>query len=158
MHMNLIDISQKILRRKKWLPFKCKFFSWDITYPQNDQNEVSGKSAKNDPTSQQHNFFENGRTRLLYDSFWSQGLPKLKKIGLGWFPQTTRPPRADSRFSDFFSGISRRAADPISKEKVFATLWNLRSPFFYIILGAPRSNKNHPKIRDLGFQSVVKTF
>jgi len=70
----------------------------DVTYPQIDQNAVSGKSPKNGPTSQKHNFFGNGRTGLVYDSFWPQGPPELKKIGLGWFPQLTRPPRTDSRF------------------------------------------------------------
>ena len=79
------------------------FFSCDITYPHIDQNGISGKSAKNGPTSQKHNFFENGRTRLVYDSLWPQGPPKLQKIGLGWFLQLIRPPRADWQFFlDFF--------------------------------------------------------
>ena len=84
----------------------------DVTYPQIDQNAISGKSAKNGPTSQKHNFFENGRTRLVYDSFWPQRPPKLQKIGLGWFPQLARPPRADLRFFSIFSEISFWATGP----------------------------------------------
>ena len=40
---------------------------------------------------------KNGRARLVYDSFWSQGPPRLQKIGLGWFLQLARPLRADLR-------------------------------------------------------------
>ena len=78
----------------------------DVTYPQIDQNAISGKSAKYAPTSQKHNFFENGPLRLVYDLFWPQGPPKLRKIGLGWIPQLTRPLRTDSRFFSIFSRIS----------------------------------------------------
>ena len=88
------------------------FFSRDITDPQIDQSEISKKSAKNDPTSPKHNFIVNGRTRLIYDSFWPQGPPKLKKIGLGWFPQLIRPYRPDLWFFSDFSRISSCAADP----------------------------------------------
>ena len=35
-----------------------------------------------------------------------------KKIGLGWFPRLTRPPRTDSRFFRIFSRISSWATDP----------------------------------------------
>ena len=54
---------------EKLFPLKCKFFCRDMTYPHIDQNGISGKSAKNAPTSRAHNFFKNGRTRLVYASF-----------------------------------------------------------------------------------------
>ena len=92
------------------------FFSYDVTYPQIDQNAISRKSAKNAPTSQKYNFIENGRTRLVYDSFWPQGPPRLQKIGLGWFPQLARPPRTDLRFFSIFSEISRWAVEPRKTE------------------------------------------
>ena len=52
---------------KKLFPLKCNFFPRDMTHPQIDQNVISGKSAKNAPTSRPHNFFRNGRMRLVYD-------------------------------------------------------------------------------------------
>ena len=78
MHMNLLDISQKKKSAKK-IPLECNFVSCDVTYPRIDHNGIFGKSAKNAPTSQQHNFFENGRTKLAYDPFWPQGPHKLQK-------------------------------------------------------------------------------
>ena len=42
----------------------------------------------------------------ICDSFWPQRPPKVQKIGLGWFPQLVRPPRADLRkFSIFFENF-----------------------------------------------------
>ena len=74
------------------------------------QNWISWKSTKNTPTSGPRNFFKNGRTRLVYDSFWSQGPPKLQKTGLGWFPQLARPLWTDLRIFSIFSEISIWAA------------------------------------------------
>ena len=54
---------------KKLFLQKPKFFEGGILHSQIDQNAISGKSAKNALTSQKQNFFENGRTRLVYDSF-----------------------------------------------------------------------------------------
>ena len=101
---------------KKLFPLECNFFSRDVTYPHTDQNSISEKSAKNAPTSPKHNFIGNGRTRLVYDSFWPQGPPKLQKIGLGWFPQLTRPPRINLRFFSIFSRIPTSTSDPQKTE------------------------------------------
>ena len=65
---------------------------------------MSGNSAKNGSTSRAHNFVKNGRASLVYDSFLSQGPPRLKKTGLGWFPRLARPLRADLRNFIDFSG------------------------------------------------------
>ena len=78
------------------------FFIGDITYPHIDQNGISGKLTKNELTSPNNNFFGNGRTKLVYDSFWQQGPPKLKKIGLGRFSQLVRPLWTDLRFFEDF--------------------------------------------------------
>ena len=125
----------------------------DVTYPQIDQNGISGKSAKNDLTSPKHNFIGNGRTRLVYDLFWPQGPPKLQKIGLGWFPQLTRSPRADLRIFRIFLEISRCTPNPrkpsswtSESEKnvwklIFSKIfWNFKkydtlAPFWYIYIG-----------------------
>ena len=74
----------------------------DGPHPHLEQNAIFGNSTKNGPTSRPHNFFKNGRTRLVYASFWSQGPPKLQKTGLGWFPRLARPLRPDLRNSRFF--------------------------------------------------------
>ena len=110
------------------------FFSRDITDTQIDQNEISKKSARNGPTSQKYNFIENGRTRLVYDSFWPQGPPKLQKIGLGWFPPFVRHPRTDLRFFSDFSRISswdvgprKQIFQPVESEK------NVRKLIFFQI-------------------------
>ena len=116
----------------------------DVTYPQIDQNGISGKSAKNVPSSQKHNFFENGRTGLIYDSFWPQGPPKLRKKSLGWFPQLTRPPRADLRFFAIFLRISSSGVDPrktefldywvrkkCSKIDFFKMIWNFPKIWYF---------------------------
>ncbi len=107
------------------------FFSRDITDTQIDQNEISKKSARNGPTSQKHNFIENGRTRLVYDSFWPQGPPKLQKIGLGWFPPFVRHPRTDLRFFSDFSRNSSWDVDP--RKQIFQPVEsekNVRKWFF----------------------------
>ena len=101
---------------KKLFSLECNFFSRDVTYPHTDQNGISDKSAKNAPTSPKDNFFENGRVRLVYDSFWPQGPPKLQKIGLGRFPQLVRPPWADLQISRIFLEISTSATDPRKTE------------------------------------------
>ena len=53
----------------KKISLTYNFSLGDVTYAQIDQNAISGKSARNTLISQKHNFFENGRTRLVYDSF-----------------------------------------------------------------------------------------
>ena len=90
-----------------------------MAYPHIDQNGISGKSAKNGTTLRAPNFFKNGRTRLVYDSFLSQGPPNLQKTGLGRFPQLARPLRADLRIFSIFSEISIWAAD--SQKTIFLT-------------------------------------
>ena len=107
------------------------FFSRDITDPQIDQSEISKKSAKNDPTSQKYNFFANGRTRLVYDSFWPQGPPKLRKKCLGWFPPFVSHPRTDLRFFSDFSRNSSWDVDP--RKQIFQPVEsekNVRKWFF----------------------------
>ena len=105
MHMNQIDISQKILRRKNYFP-RILCFSPEISHiHKSTKIGFPGNQPKNAPTSPKHNFFENGRTRLVYDSFWPQRPPKLQKMGLWWIPQLVRPPRADLRFSRFFENF-----------------------------------------------------
>ena len=95
---------------RKIISLKMLIFWADGPYPHIDQNVISGKSTKNAPTSRAPNFFKNGRTRLVYDSFWSHGPPKLQKTCLGWFPQLARPQRADLRIFSIFSEISIWAA------------------------------------------------
>ena len=71
----------------------------DVTYPHIDQNGISGKSTKNGLTSPKHNFFGNGRTKLVYDSFWQQGPPKLQK---NWFGEVSPTyPTSPDRFAIF---------------------------------------------------------
>ena len=126
------------------------FFCRDMTYPHIDQNGISGKSAKNAPTSRPHNFVKNGRTRLVYDSFWSQGPPKLQKTGLGWFPQLARPLRADLRIFPIFSKIS--PGQPISKKVIFLTSESekmIENDFFQIF--------DFPKNMELQLQNGIFT-
>ncbi len=117
---NIKNISQKVNLRKndffKNLNF-LKLVSHIHKHLQIDQNAISGNSAENSPTSRPHNFFRNGRTRLVYDSFWPQG--QVKKICLGWFPQLVRPLRADLRIFSIFSKISPWTADP--QKQIFRT-------------------------------------
>ena len=141
------------------------FFSRDITYTQIDQNEISKKSARNGPTSQKHNFIENRRARLVYDSFWPQGPPKLQKIGLGWFPPFVRHPRTDLRFFSDFSRIlswdvdpRKQIFQPVESEKnvrklifskCFETFkkYDTWAPFWYVHIGGTPSRS---KITILG--------
>ena len=114
---NQMNISSKKSSRKNNFPRILCFPSAMSHIHISTKNGISGKSAEYGQTSQKNNFFENGRMRLVYDSFWPQGPPKLQKIGLGWFPQLTRPPRPDSWFFRIFSEISKWVADlqkPIS--------------------------------------------
>ena len=132
------------------MSLKLWFSLGDVTYPHTDQNGISDKSAKNAPTSPKTNFFENGRVRLVYDSFWPQGPPKLQKIGLGWFPPFVRHPRTDLRFFSDFSRISswdvgprKQIFQPVESEKnvrnfIFSIFMNFLknydtlAPFWYI--------------------------
>ena len=137
------------------------FFIGDITYPHIDQNGISGKLTKNELTSPNNNFFGNGRTKLVYDSFWPQGPPELRKKCLGWFSQLTRPPRTDLRFFAIFSRISSWAADPRKTEFldfrvrkkcskidffkmfwIFQKIWNLSSILICLHLAYSQYIKN----------------
>ena len=106
---NIKNISQKINLRKndffKNLNF-LKLVSHIHKHLQIDQNAISGNSAENSPFSRPHNFFRNGRTRLVYDSFWPQGPLKVQKISLGSIPQYPRPPEVDLRIFSIFPKIS----------------------------------------------------
>ena len=87
------------------------FFIGDITYPHIDQNGISGKLTKNELTSPNNNFFGNGRTKLVYDSFWPQGPPELRKNVWDGFPNLPGLPGPICDFSRFFRGF--RAGPPI---------------------------------------------
>ena len=76
--------------------------------------------------------------------FWPQGPPKLQKIGLGWFPQLTRPPRADLRIFRIFLEISRCTPNPrktefldfrvrkkCSKIYFFNFFWNFQKIWYF---------------------------
>ena len=136
-----------------------------MTYPHIDQNGISGKSVKNAPTSRPHNFFKNGRMKLVYDSFWSQEPPKLQKTGLGWVPQLARPRRVDLRFFSIFRKF--RSGPRILKNRFFGLLspkknvrkwivfkfcnfpknYDTSAPFLYIYIGR---TPNRSKITILG--------
>ena len=87
-------------------------------------------NSKNASTSRAHNFFKNGRTRLVYASVWSQGPPRLQKTGLGWFPRLARPLRPDLRnFSIFFQKLSHPAIFPR-----FPEFWKICEPKFQSVV------------------------
>ena len=122
------------------------FFPCDIMILQIDQNVTSGKSVKNAPTSQNQKIFKNGRTRLVYASFWPHGPPRVQRTGLGWIPQLVRPPEADSWFFREISTEAHKPKNPsaptFESENVFQKLffdnqisfpwiYDMPAPFWY---------------------------
>ena len=75
MHMNLIDISQKILRRKNYFPWNV-IFSPEISHI---HTLTKMGFPINKPKMAQHNFFENDRTGWFMTHFDRRDLLNSKK-------------------------------------------------------------------------------